>query len=233
MSGRFVHLKHPLLTPKTSVLYSSIILAVLGGVLLYGHTRHKDKYVWRPVEIPLQIEAGEVARGSFVAELDEPHEIEIEVQRRIPAEDLNRLIRLDPSPLDIKWSIFNKDQVVAEGTCRDYLYISAHSGTVAHRFARKVKRTILNRPYEQGGAIVRGVGRFACKAGAQYDLHVEVGTTIEALNATNPIFRIRINRLFEVRHKPKTKPIAIGGIVALGLSLLAFGWWGLTALLTD
>ncbi len=232
MLGTFTHLQNPLLKPRTQVLYAAIILALLGALLLYINAKHKNKYNWRPVEIPLQIKAGEIAKGSFVAELDEPHEIEIEFQRRISAEVLDRLVLSmdEPSPLDIKWAVFNNGEIVAEGTCREYLYISTHAVTLAYRFVRKVKRTIPNLPYQQGGTVTRGVGQFACKAGAQYDLHVEVGTTIEALKVTDPIFRIRINRLFETRHKPKTKPIAIGGIVGLGLSLIAFCWWVLTML---
>jgi len=234
MSDQFNNLKHPLLRPRREVIYSIIGLAGLGILLLCVHTWHQHKYTWRPVEIPLQIKAGEVASGSFIAELSEPHELQIEFERRFPTDEvLNKFVAStdELSPLDVKWSVFNNDKIVVEGTCREYLYISSRSVTFAHRVVHKIKRTLLNLPYEPGGTIARGVGRFACKAGAQYDLHVEVGSTIEILNIANPIFGVRINRLFEMRHKPKTEPIAIGGKVALGLSLIAFCWWALTLLL--
>jgi hypothetical protein len=229
MPDRFSHLRHH------SVLYGAIALGILGFLLLYAKTRHNSRYTWQPVKIPLQLKAGEMAGGSFVADLDEPHEIEIQFQRPVPLEALNRFVKpMDkPSPLDIRWPVSKADKTVAQGTCRDYLYIASDYGTLGDRFVRKVARIIHNRPYQPTGTFARGVGKFDCSAGDRYNLHVEVGTTVAELNSTNPTFGVKINRLFETRYKLETKAIAVVGIVALGLSLFSFCWWEVTTRLRN
>lgn len=109
MSDQFNNLKHLLLKPRPQVLYSVIGLAGLGILLLCVHTWHQHKYTWRPVEIPLQIKAGEVASGSFIAELSQPHELQIEFERRFPTDEvLNKFVAStdELSPLDVKLIAF-------------------------------------------------------------------------------------------------------------------------------
>ncbi|MCZ6681168.1 MAG: hypothetical protein O7E52_28445, partial [Candidatus Poribacteria bacterium] len=129
----------------------------------------------------------------------------------------------------IKWSVLNSGNIVAEGTCSDYLYIGGSPDTVV----RRIGAMILNiRDIKgSGGTVTRGVGRFDCSAGTRYEIRAEVGTTIEKLNVTNPVFGARINRQFPTRHFLKTFPIAISGVVVLGLSMLTFLGWALTMLL--
>ena len=219
-----------LLQPRRQFFYGGILFAAVGILLLFINAKHNNRYQWRPVKLPFRMEAGQILKSSFVAELNQNHEIEIEFQRNIPKNEFKKfVISVEvPSPIDMSWKILHKGKTVAKGTCRDYLYIMKTGDPPMQRILRK----LLNIPYYQDIAgsdtVGRGIGKFMCKAGERYDIEAEVGTTLSELNATHPVFGVRVNRVFGTRHFRSMIPVAKGGLILLGFSLATFSWWGAT-----
>ena len=235
MSKWITRLKDPIRKSRVPTLCTAIVLVVVGCILLVLNFRHNGRYSWRPIQIPIQIKAGETVKASFVPEIDEAYEIEFEFQRRISREELETIVEsLDrPSPLDIHWSVLVANEVIAEGSCRDYLYVETGGNTPS--LLKRVGWRLFNSPYKQTGpktisTSIRGVGKFDGKAGREYTISVQVNKTIDVLNQTNPMLGVRLNRVFGVQHMDEAKSFVIGGLAALALALTLFTWWGITPL---
>ncbi len=219
------------LSPRRWALLAAIALAITGGVLLFVNWRHTHRWRWWPVQIPVQIDAGFTGTASFVAQVDEPHEIEVAFGPDLDRADLRTFVMTmdQPSPLDITWSVRQGQTVLASGACHDYLYIDDGYDPTAARVAKMV----LNYPLRQGlwghgGATARGMGRFDCQKGKRYDVRVEVGSSVTRLNAGQPTVFVRVNRAFVRKHYLSTTFLSAGGFAAVGLSVVIFCGWLLT-----
>ena len=219
-----------LLQPRGQFLYFGILFAAIGLLLLFLNAKHNNRYQWRPVKLPFRMEAGQILKSSFVAELDQYHEIEIEFQRNISKDKIKKFIISveGPSPIDMPWKVLHKGKTVAEGTCRDYLYIMKTGDPLIQRILRKLLYIPYYQDIEGSDTVGRGVGKFLCKAGERYDIEAKIGTTLTELDATHPVFGVRVNRVFGTRHFRSMIPVAKGGFILLGLSLATFFWWGAT-----
>jgi hypothetical protein len=227
--------------PNPPILYrnaarmsqAALLLCALGVLAIGCHFWHTEKHVWRPLKMPLNLELGQSVEQDFTAQLDEAYEIEVEFNLSIAADKIDRLAAAvrQPSALDLNWSVHQGTRLVAQGNCRDYLYIKPSSNV----FYKKWGRMALNVPYHQdipggGGVISRGVGQFHAQASKIYTIRAQVGETVSGLQAGQVHLGVRVNRSLWTRIYDKTKPLAIGGFIALGLGLsglAGLGAWGL------
>jgi len=199
----------------------------VGSIAIAVNWRHNHKYTWWPAKSSLRIEAGHSATTSFVAQVDQAHEIEIAFNRHISKDDRQEVVAVEkPSYLNIQWSVSSEGETIAQGACREYLYFDfAYT-----RFTGRVIQLIFNQPTRQrllqrGGGLARGVGQFQCRAGVRYDIHTNVITTIESLNQARPSIDVRVNRTFMNRHYQKTSHLSVAGFISLAASIILFGIW--------
>ena len=212
---------------RRKLLYPGIILAVVGALLLVINFRHNSRYAWKPVKQPFRIQAGTLLESSFIAELDQKYEIEIEFQRNIADQKFKKFVMdvKNPSPLDIEWKVLHNGKIHGRGTSRDYLYITKTGDPLLRRILRKIMNIPYYQDIEAEDSVTRGIGRFPCEAGQRYDIEAKVGTTITELDATNPIFGVRINRIFAIRHFRSMIPMAATGFLIFGISMLTLSGW--------
>lgn len=216
------------LTLRNGLLGGAVLLTLIGLSLLLIVFQHNRRLNWKPLKLPLSIEAGEGVSGSFLAEHDERYEVEIEITATpgMKLEDSVTAVER-PSSLDINWSVTEGNSVVAHGNCRDFLYISSTRRSIRDR----VWRALLRAPLIDGesGTVFRGVGSFKGRKGRSYLLRAEVLSTIEELNMGSPHFGARLNRQFVEHHHLSSIPVAYCGFGALALSFFLLMTWILTA----
>ena len=222
--------RNQIIKSRSPALYTCVVTALIALSLLFLNARHNLRYTWRPVQIPFHVKSGEAINTTFVAEIDGSYEIELEFQRRVPDEVIERIVEpLDePSPIDISWSVSTDADVVARGDCRDYLYIS--SGGRSSSSLKRLGWVLFSIPRAQSAAgdfptAIRGVGKVDCKAGLTYQVTVRINTTTDALLPTNPVFGVRVNRQFSRNHIRKMIPAVIAALGAAQLSVASFFWW--------
>ena len=220
--------------PSRSLLLVGIFLVIFGCILVVVHWKHTNRYDWRPIKLPMKVEAGVLNQGSFIAELDEIYEIELEFAENIHSEEIGNIaLTMDSlSILDLDWQIRHGDEVVAEGNCKNYLYIRM----IGQPFTRKILRKIVNLPQYQkvrGSKILllRGVGKFSAKKGRRYEIRAHVGTTIANLSSLELLLGVRVNRKFAARQYQSTIGIAKVGFFFLFFAACLFSWIGISKVL--
>ena len=227
-------LREYLFKPKERLLCHGFALVLLGGLFFMIDYRHQKRYNWKSVLLPFQVEAGDSVQGSFVAELSQAHEVQLEFHPNIPYEEMDTLVLSidEPSPLDINWKVLHKSETVAEGTCQEYLYIDYAPDSLIRRIKRKVFKLLHFAEMKRGDRHIRGVGKFRCEKGERYEIQATVGKTIAKLAATDPIFCVRINRRFAKKYFEATVRLGKLGSFLLGFSLLIFIWCTLVTIAT-
>ena len=111
---------------KSKILYTGIILAVVGLGVYLEKTRRLYQYELIPVQAPFQMTEDFVVNASFTAQLNQDYEIEIAVQEdHAKKEEIDSVILVvdKPSSLDIDWMVSHKKDTIAAGKCHDYLYL--------------------------------------------------------------------------------------------------------------
>ena len=216
-----------MLRTKSIVFKGFLFLAVLGILLLAFNYIHNSKYDWNPVRFPIRIEAGQSLTANFVAELDQFYELELAFYPNLPQKDLYELViaSSNPSPIDMTWKVLAGNQIVAHGNCKEYLYVMKNMDPLPH----KILRRIFNIPYYQAqksvDSIGRGFGRFRAESGKRYEVHAEVQNTMKKLDVTEPIFNVRVNRIFSIRHYKSMLPFAVAGLTCIGISGVLLCLW--------
>lgn len=216
---------------RLRLLKAGSVLALVGAAAWGFHLWHTEAHLWRPLDMPLTLQAGYQVERDFVAELDADHEVEVEFSLHIPAEKIKQLATAvyQPSALDLDWSVHEGERQLAAGTCRDYLYIKP-SG---NEYYKNWVRMALNIPYHQGmpgggGVIGRGVGLFTAQAGRTYTVRARVGEEVEGVGPGQVRLGIRLNRALWTRRYNQTKGLAVAGLAAMGLgAAVALGAGGL------
>jgi hypothetical protein len=192
-------------------------LVALGCAGLLVNAYHNTKYSLRPIRVPIAMMAGDVAQAEFVAELSAVHEVELACLLSDAPQDVRTALRTrdTASRLDVEWSVVESDQVIAEGNCRDYLYITTPG------LLRRLHDAVLCASQDfnvlpDHGA--RGVGRFHAEAGKRYTVRAEVGSTLAQFNSVNPVLGVRLDRLFWRRHTQQTAVLAYVGLAVCGIA---------------
>lgn len=224
-------MKALLIRTRRWALSLTLVLALVGGGMVLRHWQHIGQHNWEPLAIPFTITEGESISGEFVAALSEPHEVEIEIDWVLPDEVLDRLIYVDEgiAPIDIDWMVKRGADIISQGDCRDYLYLSEGG----YYKKSKLKEALLNIPFHRespSGTISRGVGKFDAEAGVAYTVSAKVNASMDELKTTNPRFVARINRAFWTRSMAETQRMAFAGYVFLAFAGMSFLWFLLGSL---
>ena len=207
-------------------LIPALLLSVLGSMLVLRQWRHMGKHQWEPLVVPLTITEGQTANGQFTAELSEDYEVELKIDWSLPNETLDRLIYISEgtAPLDIQWNVRHGQKIVAQGDCRDYLYLSEGG----HYRKSKINDALLNIPFHRQsstGTLSRGVGRFQAEAANTYQVSVKVNASIDELNVANPRWVIRLSRAFWTRHLDELRRSAYVRYIFLAIAGASFLWF--------
>lgn len=208
--------------------WTAIGLLVAGSALLLVCRSHNAAHAWYTLNIPLEAQTGFETTGSFVADLDQPHEIELQFDQRA-SHDANvpNLLSLAESPMDVSWTVNTGSNTVARGDARDYLYFGYKS------LKRRLWNAIVNAPDDFGvvrGKIIRGIGSFDARAGEPYEITVTVREARPELQAAQPTVAVRINRQFADRHYAEKIAAGAMGIGVLLLAGMSGGFWLLSRL---
>lgn len=208
------------------VLRSAVAFGVLGAALLLINAWHIGKHEWRPMIMSFDWVTGSSVTGRFVAGRDDYYEIEIELDWTDATREHGRIVtyHVDPTALDVQWSVASDGKIVAEGDSHEALHITEGGQGIKNR----IKRRLLANPFHHDsktGSVSRGVGRFMAVAGRTYDVRVEVGTGVPELQGTNPRAGVRLNREFWSHHSRQTIALASFGLLALLICPAAAGVW--------
>ncbi len=189
---------------------------------------------WRPAVLSLPPDGSSPVEQAFTTASSAPYEVQLEVSMNLPPRTINRTIGVadKPAPVDLTWTVFADDKVVATGDARDYMYLDGGPKGWPGRLRRILMRVPTGqdaRFWRTAGlaghtTTSRGVGAFEAKAGGSYRLRVEPRSGLEPLAEGDPKMVVRIARTVSHRHYQRTAPVGYAGLLLIGLGLLSGGW---------
>lgn len=166
---------------------AKVVLAL--AVILFGlawmfdrRANEINKHNWVPLRAPVQIRPGLILEAPFVVDVDDQYEINLDIDRKIPAERLDCLLgnaRFGNRPQcstalvvnSIRWSIWRDNLQLASGLAAD----EPHSAYWGH-------------------TVGRGIGTFHAGSQGKYLLRVEGSGDAGDLNPAHPKIVVAINK---------------------------------------
>ena len=195
-------------------------LSIVAGLALLAAAYLSNDYEWVLLRESFPLRPGSGASGSFIAELDEPCEVEIEFDMAsISAYPELRESVLDQaalSNLDIGWQVNSGPERVAGGASKEYLHIR---GTNSNPVAQAIFHVLNIAGYKgEPGTLGRGVGRFPCQRGRSYSATVTAGDGQKRFDAVEAALVVRLNQAFGARRQRQSAPMlwGAGGLLAIG-----------------
>jgi hypothetical protein len=152
---------------KVGVALIATGLLIFGAYILWDDTRERT-----PLNIPIQISPGSVAREDFSVNVSGPYVIRIEAQKKIDFDALNCLLdmRIDLSKkcqaaevVQSQWVVMQGERVVASGSSS-----GDHGG------------------YWANDTVAREIGSFVGRSGHAYHLEVKFLNDGKALSEASP-----------------------------------------------
>ncbi|MAE65325.1 MAG: hypothetical protein CMJ18_13720 [Phycisphaeraceae bacterium] len=190
--------------------------------LIVAVRAHNARHQWVALQQPLGLDAGATLEATFTVGVDAVHEIEIECDH-VPGVSSGRTVTAmnEPSELDVTWTVTRDGELIAQGGADAFLYV--HNGYDSA--PARVVKTVLNRPLRQkllgaGGGYARGIGRFACVEGADYDVQFRMNAAATEIAPTRPRLIVRVNRLLEKRHYRRMRRASVAGWSCAGLAVV-------------
>lgn len=188
------------------------ILAVIGTMLLATSAVHNARHVWKPLELPLPLEANERVTGTFMADVAAVHEIVLEVDSVLSEARMHDLLSgaEDYAGPDVRWDVSRDERLVAVGGSSDAVYLSTGGRT----WPGRVRRWLLGIPFHAGGgSFARVVGRVPCDAGVTYTVGAVHGGIASELATGNARVVVQLSREFWTRHSAGMAAVAAAGAV--------------------
>lgn len=198
-----------------------LLTGLLGLALVAARLLSTGAYDWKPVQVPLPLEAGGRADGSFVAEVDGAYEIALEFDAVLPETEMRALLG-EPGATALTWTVSSDGEAVAQGNSEVLLYHSRGGRT----FAGRMRRWLLGIPFHRDqGSLVQVVGRIRAATGQRYEISVEQGRLDPALQGSSPRLGAQLSREFWARHTKGTLTLGHYGLGLIGASGLLFVAW--------
>ena len=194
---------------------------------------------WRPAVLPLPAQSSpEPVEQAFTTAATAPYEVQLEVSTRLPRKTVQRTVGVvdSPAPIDLDWTIYADEQIVATGDARDYMYLDGGPKGWPGRLRRILMRVPTGqdaRFWKTAGlaghtTVSRGVGGFQAEAGKTYRLSVRTRAGLEPLTDGDPKMVVRIARTVSHRHYQRISPVGYAGLALIFLGMLT-GMWRLVA----
>jgi hypothetical protein len=162
---------------------------------------------WTPVSFPIDLRPGISRSPAFSIDLSSDYLIELEVERKLPFEQINCLLGVSPlpngncvgieSPVDLRWVVSSLGRKIAEGSSEQ----------------------------EHGGAwstsISRTIGRFRGDKGQEYRVQVESLKDASVLTSSNPRITVGVH---SIKSKGYYAFAQITGWIGIALASVGLIW---------
>lgn len=197
-------------------LAGTLVVALALCLLLAAWYLHRSAlavmraHAWSALNQPVQLRPGQVLAAAFATDLDEHYDIAIEVERRLPQQEIACLLGIEASaqqrcagvsPIgEIRWAVRSGDRVVASGSS-----LQRGGGTWSARH------------------VGRSIGGFRGAPDGRYELVVEGTSEEPRLNEAHPTLHVSVAapRFKKAVVAAQFRELAAATVGVVGLLMLA------------
>jgi hypothetical protein len=155
-----------------------VCFLILGGLFLLSAIYVQNSHKWTPVSFPIDLKPGVTRSPAFRVNLSTDYEIELEVDRSLPLDQLNCLLGIHydqkvctklPSPILLNWVVLSDGTAIKKGASEDI------------------------RAGSWGPTVARTIGRMAFEKDRDYFMDVMSLRDVSMLAAATPRISIVVN----------------------------------------